>query len=349
MNLTFAMMLRKIQGATIPADIFSKDSSKMNQEYSMFMQELVGRAYAHRIELSPDELEEARQKIISLYEEGKKQLETGNWVYPAGVTFTSIDGKSIHFSYKLLKSQNGIEIYICEKEVYIRFKKEQEDFFRRFVANTKFSYSKDKIKEMMKYTLPNVVSYNELTDGTYLIKIKKDEEMLPLSDVIENLGGKLEVHHIAWIITRLFEFISYMQTNMRMAHCGITINNCFIMPRTHRINVIGGWFNATTLNEQLKYMPEEVYNVLTKDILASKRATIGIDILAIKGLAKSLFDEKDDASKEVNIRPFIDWLYEIPEDNAILEFEKWEKVRESVFGKREFIALDVNPYSIYNG
>ena len=335
--------------AKVPKDIFSMDSTTIEEEKEQYLRMFQPGPYNTVIHFL------AYQRVILLYEQALIQFsdEHASSIFSNRVEFYSIDGENIVLENVKISDFELGKRYVTENRVCYLVSPKYKKYYANYVDKTS-SYSKPDrtIWSMVSYMVPNVIKHFECRENEgYLIVISKSPAMYPLSDILDYYSGSMSPEHVASIVTRLMYFVGYLDL-AEINHNAITLDNIFFSPgketedkpyseisyEERRITgILGGWFFSTWRNEKIVGMPKEVKNVCEEEVRLGY-SSYKVDVLAVKQLAKRLLGKNFSSLVE----PFKVWLNDTEiYGSAYDECEKWDKALHESFGVRRFVPMDI--------
>jgi hypothetical protein len=167
-----------------------------------------------------------KQKAYELWENAYEQV------------FQCIDENDIEIKYMHKFTHKDAEVYIARRNIIFHFKEHgalKSEQYRKIVSF--IDYPSADTRQLSDF-FPIVSGGFELTDGSYILVIKKNEDEYPL-----RLFGKLPGRHVAWIISRIENLCCVLEYNS-MAHPEINVDTLLINPYTHQVSLYGNWWNA---------------------------------------------------------------------------------------------------------
>lgn len=345
--------VEEILSASKPSDIFTMNADTIEREKDEYIERFKPKDYSQIKNLM------ATQKVILLYRQALLELEEDNEKETRKYFFTihSKDGKKCEVqAYDVYDIKIG-KMYVTENNIVFIISEKNKKYYENYIEKTRtFPKLKQEVWESIECMLPNIKRYFEDVDGNGVIVVAKPlKNIYPLREILNYFGGKIEPEYVASIITRLYNFVCYMEI-MGINHNGITIDNLFFAPgRTVEegekytiedmriVGVYGGWFFSTRTDEKLKGMPKEVHDVLPKGCKTSGFSSFKVDELSIKKVAYELLGDATGENLDNVPEPLVHWINSNNiHENAYEEFCAWEKARKDSFGKHRFVEMDVS-------
>ena len=289
--------------------------------------------------------------IKDLYESALKKLKDGTLGHGLSIKFISKDGKEFLLKYQKEKEFELGKFYISNENIVWCFlpeyKKEAEDSLLIF-KSLKFADEKMK-KEFAKY-VPKIIKNFETKDYFVLV-MQKEKGFLNLKDVQEYYG-KIEVKHVAWIMSSMYNLECFLKYNEIM-HGGITLDNYYINPENHEGLVLGGWWYSRKLGSKINILSQLAVDVAPISLINSKKAEEGLDLEMIKLAGRTMLGDSTGVylSKREDIpKRLTSWLRDSSMNNAFKEYAVWMKdVLKESFGVRRFIKMELTVNDIYKG
>lgn len=174
-------------------------------------------------------------------------------------------------------------------------------------------------------------------DGDMLFIAQRPKDSVSLADVLAT-EGYVSPKTAAWIISGLLDFCCLMQTNDTV-HCGLLLENIFIVPENHSIVITGGWQYAHKVDKKITTVPSFVYSSSVK-WLKDKKAITPIMLESVKAIGRRLIKDPP--------KPMKSWLFTGAKTSAVEEYSAWEKARNASFGERKFHKAEFSAETIHN-
>ena len=343
----------EILSASRPREIFTMNPATIEQEKDEYIERFKPQDYSTIKNFM------VTQKVILLYRQALDELDGGRASENVRYSFTihAENGSTyeVHADYAY-KAKIG-DMYVTEKNVVFVIPPRNKSYYENYIEKTdRFTRIATKDWVNVEHMLPNVYKHFEDEDGNGIIVVTKPcQKMYPLREIWNYYGGKLSSEHVASIMTRLYNFVSYLGI-IGINHNGITMDNLFFAPgRTVEkgesysvedmriVGVFGGWFFATRDYEKLKGVPREVNEIMPRSCKESGYSSFEVDELSIKRLARELLGDPSGENLDGVPEPLVDWVNsDYIHKNAYEEFCAWEKARTLSFGKHRFVEMDVS-------
>lgn len=291
--------------------------------------------------------------INSLYHSAIEKLNSG--LLGSNKNIIDIKSKDGNEStlkfYKERKTEMGI-MYISNKFVTWKFKNEFMNDIKRGLNNlSSLSFRNEKMENDFKKYIPKLYKNIESEDYTYLI-FSKDSRFINLSDILNYYNEKIDVKHVAWILSVIYNQICFFHFN-KIMHGGLTIENIYIDPKMHDGIILGGWWYSLKDKEKLSILPKKAVDVAPVSMINNKKADLLLDLEMIKSIGIQLLGYKsgiqlmDDKTVP---KPLAEWLRTASLGEAIKDYSFWfNEVLPQSFGERKFVEMNLNINDIYTG
>ncbi len=209
----------------------------------------------------------------------------------------------------------------------------------------RIQYEDDKMECMFSSTIPKIMKNFMLDYGFRCYVIYKPEGCYPLKAVLDYFDQEIDGKHVAWIITRLLNY-AYFMNYQGLVTNSISINNCYICPKNHTVQVYCPWHlvpNDTTVRSTSK----DIYNIMDEEAKTGK-PKIKTDIDSIKLLGRIICGYENTGITSLP-EPMFKFLTSETENNPDLEeiLKIWDKAKRDSYGEPKFTEMDVNPNEIY--
>ena len=343
----------EILSASRPGDIFTMNPDTIEQEKDEYIERFKPQDY-RTIENFM-----VTQKVILLYRQALAEFDDGraneNTPYSRTIHLKNGTICEIHADY-VYEAKIG-NMYVTEENVVFVIPNKNKSYYENYIEKTeRFTRIASKDWLNVKHMLPNVYKHFEDEDGNGIIVVKKPcKKMYPLREIWNYYDGKLSPEHVASIMTRLYNFVSYLGI-IGINHNGITMDNLFFAPGRavkegepytvedmRIVGVFGGWFFSTRDYEKLKGVPCEVDAIMPRDCRKSGYSSFEVDELSIKRLARELLGDPNGENLDGVPESLVDWVNsDHIHKNAYEEFCAWEKARKLSFNKHRFVEMDVS-------
>ena len=218
--------------------------------------------------------------------------------------FVLKNGRVISKDISAIYDRPGRVSYVGKDVVVIAFS-DRDEFLSFSEKLSRIKYPSADIKGLEKY-IPHIFFSGELDDGTFALFIDKAENIYPL----EWFSDGLKPQTTAWMVSR-FENIGCLLEFSGLDMKDMSIEDCFINPKTHELFILDNWHNVISSS------PYQFYLKAMREIIKSIPCTKA-------------------APKE-----YTDFLNGIPAETAYDDFEVWDKVIMNGFGGHNFNKFDL--------
>jgi hypothetical protein len=148
----------------------------------------------------------------------------------------------------------------------------------------------------------------------------------------KNFPNGLPDKHVAWIASRLYEFLIYIHKN-NLVHCGLTPTSVFVCPDTHIVQV-SSFYHMRKNGEGLKTISAKYQSWYPSSIFGSKKASKIIDLEMVNHLVLSILD-KSSAHLE-----FIKWFEQVHVD-INKDYPAYRELLKKIHGAPKFHKLEL--------
>lgn len=296
------------------------------------------------------EANEVLAHINLLIEQAEIKFKNGSWEGAYSFEF-SVNSKKYKFSSIISKSFELGKVHIGKKHIIYVIDDINKDLAENAIKNLlTISYASDTMKAEFERQLPNLVTYGKSEIG-YVVVMKKSANAIFLSDLIAYLGGNIDPKHVAWIGSRLFNIITFLDY-IGLCHNGISADTVLINPSKHACYLIGGWWYSAKKDTKINAIPNNLSSLYPNEVFLNKIAKTKYDKVLVKALLiECLGDSSKSGSKLLvnsNIpKPMLNWLRTIDDTNIKKDFSKWYKILNECFGARKFVDMSVDINLIY--
>ena len=267
-----------------------------------------------------DEERERKLRADALWEKANEQ------------SFYCTDGRTIEIKYLHKYSEKDADVYVARRNIIFHFKSDGEVKADKFRRTTSFlDYPSADTRKLSDF-FPSVTGGFELTDGTNILVISKDEDEYPLR-IFGNLSGR----HTAWIISRMENICCVLEYN-GLVHPDINIDTLYINPYTHQACLYGNWWKAGKKNS----LDQSGRNILnTRQNLNAIRETAA----KLLGFGSASNVEKNSDIPEA----LAAFIKSEPQINAYDDFAFWDNMLIKAYGERKFVKIDTDDEKVYGG
>lgn len=332
----------------IPADeperLFTEDAEAIKHDFRRLA-----------LQWHPDTCREAKassvfEHVRALYDLARVRLETGTWKTPGLLCITGAHGKSYRIRYRKSRPFEIGQEFLGERVIAWQIPAADRDLFDNAVSIiSAFRFSDDAMRKEMSRFLP-AIRKSIPGDAASTLVLDKGADLVPLRDILNLMGGKLDPVHVAWILSGAFNIAAYL-SHTGLVHNAIGPDTLFVSPATHAVALIGGWWYAAPKGERLHAAPARTISLMPSDVARAKTADHRTDLEAIRLTGRELLG--DPTGMRLARMPTIpssmsNWLRQASAGNARGDYAAWKDVLNSSFGKSRFVPLDVDIADIYN-
>jgi len=296
--------------------------------------------------------EEARavfEHIAILHDLASKKLDAGTWTKPGVLRIDTVEGKA--FELKIVKRREfelgetaiamGRVAYLVDKTHAALF----ENALRRIDG---IRYPDAKIKDDISRFMPKVERLFE-TEKQRVVVMTKTEDVMPLEDLINHLGGSMPPKHAAWVISSLFNLVCFFSVT-GLTHNAMSPSTVFVSPTYHAAFPLGGWWYAAKSGDPITLLPEETYSLLPGVMAKEKKADIRLDLESVRAIGRAALGDPTGlklVGRADLPKPMADFLRLPSSGSAIEDYGTWEKVLKDSFGPRRFVELPITSSDLY--
>lgn len=206
-------------------------------------------------------------------------------------------------------------------------------------------------KTLLEKSLLNYQKLMKLNDASSLhfrkylpgeIELKNDK-LFVYSDqrVVTASGLSLAAEHSTWVMSRLFEFVSWLH-QCGYSHCGINPESFCIVPETHGI-VCTSFYHLNKLNTKIDTISGRYINWYPPVIFDKKIAVPYMDLSLVQRTGIYLLGDMSGNGvklrKSIN-ESLIDFLI-APHYDAFGTYDEYRKLLKSIYGKPTFHQLTI--------
>ena len=301
--------------------------------------------------------EQFRNQFAALMnQEPATQPEEGFFVESSREELIREDGEIIEIDYLTKRRADMCTMYVARRNVIYVFEKAYAVYAERYRDMIgRLAYPSLEMERELSCYVPKLVTECRLSDGSRFLAIEKKEGVYPL----KMLGTFID-RHVAWVISRLENLCCLLQYN-EMVLNAFTLDNLFVDPSNHQIYLYGGWWFCGFRGAQIIGACESVKPYLEKakglHRLGGSRNRTRTDLESIRLIAIKLLGFADrEALREhayadgekILPEPFLKFLMQEPEPDAMADFSKWDRVLLESYGERKFIPLAMAEEEVYS-
>ena len=333
----------QILNAKYPCDIFSaKDETKIKKEYKALLMNFHPDLSGNK-GIKKSVANECTIIINDLYNKIKDNFDS--WDDKTVIMFQAeITNKK--YKIKTLYEDTFVmgRYYITENNLVYVIDGKYKKFYDNFIDSiNKIKFPSISTEESYKNFLPEIKYNFKDIDGNYIIILKKHGEIYPLRKVLNYFGGSLNERHIAWVLSRLYDFTCLMKYN-NLSFNGIDIDNLFIDTENHTLRFYG-MFYIKEIDEKLIGVPKSVLPLLNKD----KISDIKTDLQSIRLISRLLYNDEYGSKIFMSSTlpsPLKKWMMTDASGDPVKEYENWDKCIVDSFGPKKFFTLKIEKNKI---
>jgi hypothetical protein len=304
--------------------------------------------------------------IIQLSEKAERKVELGTWSTPGVVEFSAKDKGGIRFQYLKKHDFELGKFYLTSEKIVYVVRPEHAELFDNAIETLKgLKFANNSMRDGFDVYFPKIVKHFEAKTGDRILVVERHPDSILLRDYFNYASGAVPPVHVAWMMSRLHNFTSYLQW-AGLTHNGLTLDNCLIIPKDrhfkrdnthpiapkdHTVVVAGGWWYAAPVGKDLKALPPAVMNYVPRSVLSTGIADAQIDRTMIRVMGRQMLGDATGVRLQHNKdipRPMADWLLMPGSGDAIDDFVTWrKKILTDSFGPQKFVELDVRPNDVY--
>ncbi len=307
------------------------------------------------------------EHITKLAKAAKDKLESGVWSVDGRLELLQKSGNHIKIPYLKRHDFELGEFYISSKKVTYVVRAAYKDLFDNAVKRIQsFTFANDKMKQGFEGYLPRIFKTFETKNGDHVLIIEKDPDAILLRDCFNHASGFMAPEHVAWVMSRLHNFTSYLQW-AGLTHNAIGLDTCFIIPKDHSfdrtgakqispkdhtLSVYGGWWYAAKEGASLLGLPAQTLKYIPRAVMADGIATQQFDRTMVRVAGRELLGDvtgiklpRDGKTP----KPMADWLSMPGSGDAIQDFATWRnKILKDSFGSHKFVEMNIHPNDVYS-
>jgi hypothetical protein len=329
---------------TSPENLYSNDSDKAKSEYHT-----LSKRFHPDTDLLNPKLHDVFRHIKKLYDVALVKIKTATWETPFKYQL-HVAGKVMQRAYRVKHKFELGTMYVGDIAVTYVVKPEFEHLFNNAVEIINgLKYPTEDIKKQIRPIMPNIETSFKADEGLVLV-IRKSPDFLLLRDVL-TYRNFLDIKQVAWIYGRLCNICCYLHLATSVNHNAISPETIFVDTVTHQVALLGGWWYASNnVKKQLLGLPE--YSVLHgyPSIMRTKMPDQKNDLTLSKAVARDALGDVYGSKLRHNSaipKSLIEWFNTPTGGSAQKEFVAWEKVRDTAFGPRKFVRMEVTAKELY--
>jgi len=189
-----------------PSELFTGDAAALKKE----MRDL-GKKWHPDVNGGSLESQKVMAHILELFDKGVKMIEEGRWETP-DLLRIPIKAKGVaEIKYKKAFPFELGMAYIGEGLVaYVIDEKHKKLYENAIAAISSFRFSSDNMGVEISRYLPHVKGTFQARDGSYVLVLNKNPDLIRLRDALEYLGNKYDPKHAAWVCSSLYNIACYL-------------------------------------------------------------------------------------------------------------------------------------------
>ena len=220
---------------------------------------------------------EVFQHINALYAMARNKAAAGEWAKPGVLRLTAIDGRCYELRYRRRTAFELGEVFIGSRTLVYAVNAADLDLYQAAIGAIGGLSSADApMRQEMAGRLPVIKAAVNTADRSFLI-LRKDPDIVALSDLMGYLGGKLDPRHAAWIVSGLESIACYLDWAGIM-HGAIAPETVFVSPRRHSVALLGGWWYVKAFGQAIKAIPERTARLMPPMLAARPMADLADQI-----------------------------------------------------------------------
>lgn len=318
----------------------------LDQPERLFKQETVDAEYKALIKVwHPDINRHPKAAAVArhlnvLHQEASRRAKTGTWETKDVLSLVGKDGKTrrIHFR-KSFEFELGRCYYGDEIVAWVVDAVHKPLFDHALRTLSTLHYANEDMKGAFAPLLPDIRATFETSDKCVLI-LNKPRGSYRMRDVMDALGGQFPAEGTAWVTSCLLNICCFLEW-ARISHGDISLDSCWVNPETHSVYLLGGWWYATEVGQELKFLPTRSYKLAPSDTLATKLADQRTDVLLAKAVGREL-------SGNPGRSPMQDFFRTPTGHTAVEDYSHWKDViLPHQFGASRFVELVVSESDVY--
>ncbi len=250
--------------------------------------------------------EEFRKRLLQFYraEALKKENDYSkdiSWFCRGQDSYTLAGGDPLMIDYMLKTEHDGYVCYLARESVIYVFDRAEDA--KTFLAGVR-RLSFPPADDKLHRTVPELKMELGLESGAYALVFRRYPNFYP-AEYFRPWASE----QLAWVISRM-ENICCLLKYSGIQHGNITPGSIWVNPVTHEGALFGDWRRVQSASGVL-------------------------DLSAVRDTAIALAENTRDPKE------LYDFLNSIPEPDAFLDFEKWDKVIEKGFGGHKFVKMTI--------
>lgn len=332
---------------TEPERLFSAPEN-VEKEYHAF-------AKLFHPDLNKDKIAEANNALATLNilrAAAKQKIKNGEWQTPGLFEFSDIHGKKYRIRFIKEFTSGIFKAYVGEEYVSYVFSKDLKDLVenaQKVISGFRFPKENPAIEKSISPALPKLKTVIE-TSSHMVMVFEKPKTFIRLKDVFEHYNHKMDPKHIAWVLSRCYNIVTYLEW-LGYGHHDLSMENIFIEPESHLVCVIGGWWFASPVGARMtRLQASRTIKYAPRQVLNTKLTSISTDLELIRLLGRELLNDETGVhlSKNPNNPPYmVNWLRMITSGKAKKDYKDWDENLKKMFGVKKFTVMDLTAKQVY--
>lgn len=161
------------------------------------------------------------------------------------------------------------------------------------------------------------------------ITLPQGAALLGGTKVKRNFPNGLPQHHVAWILSRIYEYIGWLHS-LGLSHNGVNPMSLYIVPETHAV-IFPTFYHLTELNSRLNTISAKYKNWYPSTVLGTKTAISVIDLELAQQTALSILDS--------NAKPELVAFLKTLHTDLIGTYPVYRQLLEKLYGPPKFHKL----------
>jgi hypothetical protein len=289
-----------------------------------------------------------------LAQAAKGRYLAGDWRGPANLDFRCEDGRARCFQAQRIMPLEIGHQYIGRQEILYVYRPDQVRYREAFLraVNDDLRFPDPAFAAEFQRYFPRVLRLGTSGTGGAVIGIEKPEDAINLQDLLDR-RGPLAPEHVGWIVAALFSIAAFLE-RIGLHHGAITAKHCFLSPQGHVVYLLGGWCHARREGEAFLALPRQIVEILPRRLLEGRpQATGPIDRYAIRALGLEALGDATRSGTPLLAHPercppaLLGALLAPPPREAVDDVRLWYEALQEAFGRRRYVALDVDFAALY--
>lgn len=288
--------------------------------------------------------------LVALRDEAERRRDAGQWRGAGRTAFDDGAGHLFELRYACLHETDVADVYVGKNVFVQAFKPDAGDLAANARAGLgALRFDDKKTSEMFSPRLPNIAMIVERRDGLLIVQRKTSGE-IPLIDLLDLSGGRLDPRHVAWIVSDLLATATMLDTRIGIVLPVLDPANLLVRAGDHIVRIAGGFEFAARSGEKLLALPSDVVAAMPAILLQDRLAKTALTLEAIRRVAaRALGAANPTLARRLSDvpAPFGDWLVAPAPAAALDDYRAWERALDASFGPRRFLDLKVDFDAFY--